>query len=390
MIYLDNAATTRMDPRVAAELVLHLTDDTYANPGSIHAAGSASAELMSESRESVSRMFGCEPRQVIFTSGGSEGNSLVIRGILPHLKELGRTELIVSASEHESVLQSAKWAAEQGFDLTILPVNRDGCVEPHVLEAAITDQTGLVSVMYVNNELGGVNDVEAIGKLCRSYGALYHTDCVQAAGALPLPAVMQHCDFATISAHKFHGPKGVGAVYVRLPGLLEPLIHGGARQEFGVRGGTENVPGIAAMAIACDIISPLQEMHDEMCQISAIKQGFYTELTRCLEEAGHPDAMFVNGPAVVQSGKILSLRFPGVDAETLILALSQDGVCVSAGSACQAHSANPSHVLLASGLSSDDARSTIRVSFSRFNTEQEVLCAARLIAQRVCQLLEMR
>jgi cysteine desulfurase len=387
MIYLDNAATTKTDPAVVA-CMIPLLSDTYGNPGSIHAAATEPQRIMREARQSVASFLGCHSSDVIFTSGGSEGNSLIISGLLNHLREHGKQRIVVSATEHDSILRAAFSALEQGFDICTLPVNREGCVEPHVLEAAMSPDTGLVSVMYVNNELGGVNDVKALADICHSHDVLFHTDCVQAAGFEKLDMTEIGCDFATISAHKFHGPKGIGAIYAKHKDLLSPIIYGGDTQEFGLRGGTENVPCIAGMGFACDLA--MLNLDQEVVAISTIKQSFYTELVSRLRSAGLSDIMSVNGPPVIQPGKILNLRFTGVDSETLVLALSGEGVCISSGSACNSHSVRPSHVLTAIGLSADEARSSVRISFSRYNTELEALAAAQAMARCVSKLSAMR
>lgn len=379
MIYLDNAATTRADPSVLASMVSMISE--YGNPGSIHMAGVTPQRMIRDARESVAAFMGCQPSQVIFTSGGSEGNSMVIRGILPHLDEIGRTEIVVSAAEHDSVMRAAFSAIGDGYDVRTIPVGSDGCVDPHNLELAITTNTGLVSIMYVNNELGSKNDVKALAEVCHSHGVLFHTDCVQAAGFEKLDVDDIGCDFATISAHKFHGPKGVGAVYVRDKSLLTPLIYGGDDQEFGLRGGTENVPGVSAMGFVCDLIRP--SLDKDTVHISTIKQLFYSELISRLHSAGLDDILSVNGPPVIHPGKILNLRFTGVDSETLVLALSGEGVCVSSGSACNSHSVRPSHVLTAIGLTDDEARSSVRISFSRDNSKLEVVAAAQAMARCV-------
>jgi cysteine desulfurase len=365
-------------------MMLHMTDDSYGNPGSIHIAADDPKNTVQHARECVARFLNGHMSDIVFTSGGSEGNSLIICGVIPYLRAAGKTEIIVSAAEHDSVLNAAYSAANNGFDVTVLPVNSEGCVEQNVLSGAITDKTGLVSVMYVNNELGGVNDAVSLAEICREKHVLFHTDCVQAAGSIPIDVTQIGCDFATISAHKFHGPKGVGAIYMRRHDVLSPIIFGGSAQEFGLRGGTENVPGIDGMGVACDIAS--LEMREDMMHIEAIKQRFFTELKFGLSAAGLIDGVIVNGPPVIHPGKILNLQFPGVDSETLLLALSNEGICVSSGSACNSHSSLPSHVLLAAGLSESEARSSIRISFSKYNTEHEAVYAGSSIARCVAAL----
>ena len=243
MIYLDNAATTRPDSRVVKEMLPYLTG-RYGNPGSLYSLGREAKEAVALARNHTAELFGCDDEQVLFTSGGSEGNSLVFRGLADRLLSSGKTHILVSAIEHDSVLRVAEYLGRHGFSVEKIQVSAEGIVELPVLERMIRAETGLVSVQYVNNETGAVHPVSDIGSLCAKRGILFHTDCVQAAGTEKLDVAKIGCDFATVSGHKIHAPKGVGAVFVKTKELLSPLIFGGEEQEFGFRGGTENVPGI--------------------------------------------------------------------------------------------------------------------------------------------------
>ena len=260
-----------------------------------------------------------------------------------------------------------------------------GAAEHKELSGMLNDSVGLVSVMYVNNELGTVNPVEDIAFKCVKAGVLFHTDCVQAAGDRKVDVMDIGCDFATISSHKIHGPKGVGAIFAKDKALLSPLVYGGEDQEFGYRGGTENVAGIVGFGKACELMG--SKIHDTEISIAILKQQFYDALTSTLRKGN--DIVHVNGESVLHHGKILNLRFDGVDGATLLLMLDAAGVCVSAGSACHSHEAEPSRVLLAAGLSEDEARSSIRVSFSRHNTQEDVEAAARVMASSVAALRGM-
>lgn len=389
MIYLDNASTTKIDPIVLESMMPYLTEQ-YGNPGSLYTLGADAKKAVDKAREQVADLIGAYPRQIVFTSGGSEANSLVFGGIENYLAKTGRTHIVVSQTEHDSVLKAAENISMKAqFYAGYVPPEEDGVVTPHSVRNGFAYRdgslfTGLVSVMHVNNETGAENDVEAIGELCGRHGILFHTDCVQAASCCPIDVEKINCDFLSLSSHKLHGPKGVGALFVSEPERLSPLIHGGAFQEFGLRGGTENVAGIVGFGKACELTKA--SLHDDDVHTSTLKQVFYNNLIQFLSEAGMEDVVHVNGGLVIRHGRILNLRFDGVDGETLLLLLDRMGVCVSAGSACNSREQVPSHVLVSMGLSDEQARGSVRVSFSRENTEEEAITAARIIADCVSRL----
>lgn len=383
MIYFDSAATTKIAPEVLDAMMPYLTDE-YGNAGALYGLGRTAAAAIKNARERVSTLFGCAPDHVVFTSGGSESNNTVFKGLRHVLKERGKTHLVVSAIEHDSVLRAAEMLTKDGFYITYIKPGPDGCVSPKAVETAIREDTGLVSIMFVNNETGAVNDINEIGRICRQNEVLFHTDCVQAAGQYPLAVYKNDVDFASVSSHKIHGPKGVGALFVREKNLL-PLVCGGAGQEFGLRGGTENVAGIVGFGKAAEMA--VSNMHDDMIAISVMKQKFYMALMGTLHEHGlASECVHVNGRPVIEPGKILNLRFNGVDSQTLLLMLDSKGICVSAGSACRSHETEPSYVLVAMGISPDDARSSVRFSFSKYNTVDEVIRAAKTVAACVVAL----
>lgn len=383
MIYLDNAATTKIAPEVLDAMMPYLTDE-YGNAGTLYGLGRSAAAAIKKAREQVATLFGCTSDHVIFTSGGSEGNNTVFKGLRHQLKESGKTHLVVSAIEHDSVLRAAEMLTKDGFYITYIKPGSDGRISPKAVEAAIHEDTGLVSIMFVNNETGVVNDINEIGRICRQNEVLFHTDCVQAAGQYPLTVHKNDVDFASVSSHKIHGPKGVGALFVREKNLL-PLVCGGAEQEFGLRGGTENVAGIVGFGKAAEMA--VSNMHDDMIEVSVMKQKFYMTMTETFRELGvESGCVHVNGYPVIEPGKTLNLRFDGVDAQTLLLMLDSKGVCISAGSACRSHEAEPSHVLVAMGISPDDARNSVRVSFSKYNTTDEAIEAAKAVATCVFAL----
>lgn len=383
MIYLDNAATTKVAPEVLNAMMPYLTEE-YGNAGTLYSLGRNAAAAIKKAREQTACLFGCSPDHVIFTSGGSESNNTVFKGLRQKLLKNGKRHLVVSAVEHDSVLRAAESLTKDGFYITYVEPDSNGVIRPDEVEKAIQGDTGLVSVMYANNETGAVNDIHAIGQICRVHSVLFHADCVQAAGQFPLDVESNCVDFASVSSHKIHGPKGVGALYVRSTDIL-PLVCGGNEQEFGLRGGTENVPGVVGFGAACEIAS--QNLRENMIQVSVLKQKFYTELINALRECGiERDCVHTNGRPVIEGGKVLSIRFDSVDAETLLLMLDTKGVCVAAGSACSSHEAKPSHVLTAMGLSREEARSAIRFSFSKYNTIDEMESAAQITASCVFAL----
>lgn len=383
MIYLDSAATTPMDERVLDAMLPYMTT-AYGNPGTLYRLGREAASAVQLARKQVADFLNADQDQIIFTSGGSESNSLVFHGLKETLKQNGKTHILVSAVEHDSVLRASQALIKDGFDIEYLPVRRDGTIDPAAVEAAIRADTGMVSVMYVNNETGSINQVEDIGTICLKRGILFHTDCVQAAGCYPIDVVKIGCDFASISSHKIHGCKGVGALYAKDKDKITPLIRGGAEQEFGLRAGTENVAGIVGFGCACEIAS--QDIHEDRVWVSTLKQRFLMALNDALKEDGYEGCAHVNGMSILTPGKTLNLRMDGVDGETLLLMLDSAGVCVSAGSACRSHEAEPSHVLTAMGLSRDEARSSVRISFSKMNTAEEVVQAAQILAQCISAL----
>ena len=360
MIYLDNAATTRVSRAVLREMSRAFSE-LYANPASVHQAGLQARDLMQLARERCATAIGAHPEQIVFTSGGTESNNLTILGLASSLKKQGKTHLITTQVEHASVLAPMEFLETHGFSVTYLPVERDGSLSPETVERAIQENTGLVSVMAINNETGNQYPVEEIGRRCKDHGVLFHPDFVQGFGQL---AVNLSCiDFLSVSAHKFHGPKGVGFLYAKQKEVLSPLLLGGG-QEGGLRPGTENVPGIAGMGLAA-------ELADEALQRN---QKTFRDLSQHLLSRLHRLGVpfQVNGDPCHQSPKILNLRFPGVDAESLLLLLSNFGVMVSTGSACSAHEVAPSHVLKALGLSDAEARSSIRVSLCESTTKESL------------------
>ena len=384
MIYLDSAATSQIDKRVLDAMMPYL-ENQYGNPGSIHILGRASKAAIDKAREQVANLIGCAPEQVVFTSGGSESNSTVFSGVKDYLLSSGKKHILVSAVEHDSVIKAAQGLIKDGFYVEFVPVSCDGVVSVADIERRLRPDTGLVSVMYVNNETGSVNPVEEIGALCLKRGILFHTDCVQAAPCCEIDVGKIGCDFLSISSHKIHGPKGVGALFIKEQGVLSPLAYGGAEQEHGMRGGTENVAGIVGFGEACEIL--VSQLSADIVMTSVLKQKFYEVLQDSLHnQFDIGNIVSVNGMSVIHPGKILNIEIDNVDGETLLLMLDGQEVCMSAGSACRSHEKEPSHVLTAMGLSAEEARSSIRVSFSRMNDVDEVSRAANMLANDIATL----
>lgn len=385
MIYLDNAATTQIDPLVVEAMMPYLTNQ-FGNPGSLYKLGRDARSAVENARMQVSKLMGAKPEQIIFTSGATEANNMVFEMTRPFLEKYGKDHVITTKIEHKSVLKSIqRMSSKYDFGVTCLDVPKNFDPIPEGFEQSIYPKTGLVSIMYVNNEIGYAFDVHQIGELCKTYGLLFHTDCVQAAGCIPINVEKIGCDFATISSHKIHGPKGVGALFIKDPDMWEPMILGGDNQEFGLRGGTENVAGIVGFGKACELALSSHSV-DGQNKMEDMKRAFLECFDNRLKENGLGHVWSLNG---CNAGitKTLNLRVSGVDAESLILMAENAGVCISAGSACNSKQNSPSHVLTEIGLTPDQARGSFRISFSRMNTIQEIKQAGEIIADCILVLL---
>lgn len=388
MIYLDNSATTPIHPEVLKAMMPYLKGG-YGNAGAVYRIGRESAKAIQKAREQVAQLFNASADQIVFTSGGSEGNNMVFSyGMRCMLEERGKKHVVISQIEHDSVYEAAthmfkpsgKADIKDDFYTQFIHIKSDGTVDVKHLEALLDEDEsiGLVSVMYVNNETGAVNPINHIGEICRERGIIFHTDCVQAAGCHTIDTNTIGCDFATISGHKIHAPKGIGAIYIKDKTLARSLIYGGTNQEFGLRGGTENVAGIVGLGKACDLIC--SDFGTQRVTVSLLKRLFYGNMISYLKEAHLEDKIHVNGASVGDVGKTLNLRVENIDSETLLLMLDAKGVCISAGSACHSHKSEPSRVLTAMGLSDDEARDSVRISFSSTNTPAEVEEAAAIFS----------
>ena len=360
MIYADNAATKMSD--AAAETMLYVIRESYGNPSSLYAVGQRAKEIVEDARRDIASAIGAEPREIVFTSGGSEADNQAILSAAELGKRSGKTHVISSAFEHHAVLHTLKKLEKQGFEITLLDVHEDGIVRPEEVEAAIREDTCLVTIMYANNEIGTIQPIREIGAICRKHGVLFHTDAVQAVGHIPVNVVDDNIDLLSSSAHKFHGPKGVGFLYARKGVRLSNLIEGGA-QERGKRAGTENVPGIAAMATA------LKEAEAKIIENSALISEKRDRLIRGLSEISHSA---LNGDKQKRLPGNVSFCFEGIEGESLLLLLDDRGICASSGSACTSGSLDPSHVLLAIGRVHDVAHGSLRLTIDETLSDDDV------------------
>ena len=371
-IYADNAATTRMSP-TAIEAMTPYFDGIYGNPSSLHSVGQRANEALTSARERIAARLGCSPKEIYFTSGGSEADNQAILSAAAIGARRGRKHIISTAFEHHAVLHTLEKLKKQGFEIQLLDVHAHGNITAEEVKNAIRDDTCLVTAMYANNEIGSVLPIAEIGAVCREKGVLFHTDAVQAAGHLPIQVGEQKIDMLSLSAHKFHGPKGIGVLYARQGVPLISLIEGGA-QERGKRAGTENIPAIMGMAAALD------EACDNMARNAARVAALRDRLIAGLSQVPHAA---LNGDPVNRLPGNVSFCFEGIEGESLLLLLDAKGICASSGSACTSGSLDPSHVLLAIGRVHEIAHGSLRLSLCETNTEEEVDYMLREIPQVV-------
>ena len=360
-IYADNAATTRMS-RSAIDAMVECMEKEYGNPSSLYTLGQSAKEALERSRTRVAAAINADPKEITFTSGGSEADNQAIRSAALAGKKAGKTHIISTAFEHHAVLHTLKKLETEGFEVTLLPVHGDGLVRPEELEAAMRPDTCLVTVMYANNEIGTVQPISEIGAVCRAKGVPFHTDAVQAVGHLPIDVKAQNIDMLSASAHKFHGPKGTGFLFVRKGLPLYNLIEGGA-QERGKRAGTENVPAIAGMAAALD--EAVANMEQNTARLIPLRNKLIEGLRQIPHSA-------LNGDAVKRLPGNVNFCFEGIEGESLLLLLDDRGISASSGSACTSGSLDPSHVLLAIGRVHDVAHGSLRLTLGEDATEEEV------------------
>lgn len=374
-IYADNAATTKMSD-VAVKAMLPYLQEIYANPSSVHILGQRSAAALFSARQQLAQLLHCAPKELFFTSGGSEADNQALISAAAIGRQQGKRHIISTAMEHHAILHTLEALEEQGFTITLLRPQKDGIVTAAQVADALTDETCLVSVMYANNETGAIQPIKEIGALCRQRGVLFHTDAVQAAGHVDIDVQRDNINMLSLSAHKFHGPKGVGLLFAKGSIQLTSLIRGGG-QERGKRAGTENLPGIVGLAAA------FKDAQEQLAANTAYITNLRDSLRAGLEQI--PGASF-NGSREHCLPGTVNYSFQGVNGEALLSRLANAGICCSSGSACSAGSLEPSHVLLALGLSRDMAQSALRFSLCAYNTMDEVQTIINEVADAVKHL----
>lgn len=360
-IYVDNAATTKTS-RTAIEAMLPYMDKIYGNPSSLHSVGQAAADALRKAREEAAEVLGCEPNEITFTSGGSEADNQALVSAAAIGARKGKKHIISTAFEHHAILHTLKKLEKEGFEVTLLDVHENGMVSAQQVADAIREDTCLVSVMYANNEIGSIQPIAEIGAVCKEKGVIFHTDAVQAVGHVHINVKEENIDMLSLSAHKFHGPKGVGLLYARKGVRLTNIIEGGA-QERGKRAGTENIPGIVGMVAALKEANANIDANAE--KVSALRD----RLIEGLEKIPHSA---LNGDRTKRLPGNVSFCFEGIEGESLLLLLDAKGICASSGSACTSGSLDPSHVLLAIGRPHEVAHGSLRLTLSEENTQEEI------------------
>jgi cysteine desulfurase len=361
-VYFDYNATTPMSPDVVE--AMHQTGrDTFGNASSVHHFGQQAKAALDQARSSVAALIGAEPSEVVFTSGGTESDNMALRGVAEALEPLGRRHLVATGIEHEAVLNTLRALARRGWSTTLLPVDQSGVVKPDALEQAITAQTALVSVMHANNEIGTIQPVAELAAIAHAHGALMHTDAVQSTGKIPVDIRSLGVDLLSLSAHKFNGPKGAGALWVKRGIRMQPILTGG-KHERNRRAGTENVPAIVGLGVAAGLA--IQKLQSESARIGALRDRLEQGILAAVPGTA------VNGAAQARVPNTTNISFDRVEAESLLIALDLEGVAVSTGSACSSGTLEPSHVLKAMGFPAHRTQNSLRFSLGLFSTEPEV------------------
>lgn len=375
MIYLDNAGTTKVSESVKKAMLPYF-DEIYGNASSLHDMGQIAKEHLERARENVANFIGAEPREIYFTSGGSESDNWAIETACKIGEMRGKKHIVTSSFEHHAILNTLKEKEKQGFRVTYLPVYENGIIKINDLKNALTDNTCLVSIMYVNNEIGTIQPIAEIGAICRERGITFHTDAVQAVGHLPIDVKKQNIDMLSISGHKFHGPKGVGVLYVRKGISLFNLINGGA-QERNKRAGTENLAGIVGLSVA------LEDAINEMDEVTKKEIKLRDKLFEELSKIPHSK---INGDTQNRLPNNFNMSFEGIEGESLLLLLNDKGICASSGSACTSGSLDPSHVLLSIGLPHEIAHGSLRLTLSKYTTIDEIEKTINAVVESVAYL----
>lgn len=361
MIYLDNAGTTKVSEKVKNTMLPYF-DEIYGNASSLHTVGQIAKEHLDKARQTLAKCINAEKDEIYFTSGGSESDNWAINSLCKFAKMKGKNHIITTEFEHHAILHTLKEKEKEGFIVTYLPVYKNGIIKLDDLKNAITDKTFLVTIMFANNEIGTIQPIKEIGEICSKNKIVFHTDAVQAVGHLPIDVKDMHIDMLSMSGHKFHGPKGVGALYCKKGVPLFPLINGGA-QENNKRAGTENLAGIVGMATA------LEEATAEMKEVSLHEKNLRNKLFTELSKIPHS---VINGDTENRLPNNFNMSFEGIEGESMLLLLNEEGICASSGSACTSGSLDPSHVLLAIGLPHEVAHGSLRLTLSKYTTEEEI------------------
>lgn len=377
-IYADNAATTKISHK-AMEAMVSSMENTYGNPSSLHQIGMEANDALQTAREQIARCLGCTPKEIYFTSGGTESDNQAIISAAMLGEKQNKKHIISTAFEHHAVLHTLRRLKEQGFEIQLLDVGAEGNITAAQVEEAIRPDTCLVTVMFANNEIGSVLPIAEIGEVCRAHGVLFHTDAVQAAGHIPVNVKKQNIDMLSLSAHKFHGPRGIGALYVKRGIELTSLMEGGG-QERGKRPGTENLPAIMGMAAALKEECTLMEQNE--AKVTAMRD-------RLIQGLSQIPYSILNGSREKRLPGNVNFCFEGVSGESLLLLLDSRGICASSGSACASGALDPSHVLLSLGLAPEIAQGSLRISLDISNTEEEIDYMLEVIPQVVEQLRGM-
>jgi cysteine desulfurase len=378
VIYLDHASTTPVDPEVVTAMLPWYAEE-FGNPSTVYSLGLTAGRAVQQARESIAQTIGADPEEIYFTSGGTESDDWAILGVAEAQQKKGR-HLVTSTIEHHAVLESMEYLEKRGYEVTRVPVDGAGAVDPDDVRRAIRPDTILVSVMHANNEVGTIQPIADIGKIAREAGVLFHVDAVQTAGKIPLDVRRLGVDLLAVSAHKLYGPKGVGLLYLRKRTRISPLFHGGS-QEKGRRAGTHNVPGIVGMAKAFELASA--RMAEDAAREAALRDLLWQGLENSI------DAIELNGGMADRLPNNLNVRLDGIEGEAMILMLDMEGICVSSGSACTTGSHDPSHVLLALGIPAEQAHGSLRVTLGRGTTEEDIDHFLEVFPPIVTRLREM-
>lgn len=361
LVYADNAATTQLSFEVLTEMMPYMTEH-YGNPSSLYSFSASAKEAIETARQKVADCLGATAKEIYFTSGGSESDNWAIKSMAKKGAKKGKKHIISTVFEHHAVLHSLDALKKEGFEVTLLPVYENGIVKPEDLENAIREDTCLVTIMFANNEIGTIQPIAELGEICKKHGVVFHTDAVQAVGNVPIDLSTLPVDMLSLSAHKFHGPKGVGALYIRKGVYIDNLVHGGA-QERNRRAGTENTAGIVGLATALDIA--VKGMEEKNKMLLEMRNKF-------IAEASKIERSRVNGDLENRLAGNVNMCFEGIEGESLLLMLDMYGICASSGSACTSGSLDPSHVLLSIGLPHEIAHGSLRLSFSDLNRMEDV------------------